>query len=142
MTVPLTLADSIWLSPGQWVSVALMVGGMLVLLWACRTRMGQSPVGQASRLPSSPADPDPRQVVRDAEELLALLAEQTEHQAARIERLLGEADVRIRKLESLAATTSARVRHEPMADPINSQIYEMADEGLPPVEIARRLQQH
>lgn len=79
--------------------------------------------------------------MRDAEELAGLLAGQMERQAARLERLLGEADARIRQLERLNAGQGRTVPRDPAVDPLNQQVYELSDEGLPPVEIARQLNQ-
>ncbi|MEX2219908.1 MAG: hypothetical protein WD749_14245 [Phycisphaerales bacterium] len=142
---------SIWLTPAQWLSVALMVGGMLVLVWACRGRQVRSapvrprPAAAHPMADDPPSDPDPRSVVHDAEELLTLLAEQADHHAERLQRLIADADARIRRLEHLEA---APARHSPdrparadRADPLNQQIYALSDEGLPPVEIARKLEQ-
>jgi hypothetical protein len=88
-----------------------------------------------------------RAVLRDAEELSALLAQQMDRQAARLERLIAEADERIRRLERLSAAAEPEGCRAPSllrpdgADPMNRRIYALADEGLAPVEIARRLSQ-
>jgi hypothetical protein len=142
----LASASSAWLTPAQWLSVALMVGGMLVLVWALKGRGSFAeafrPPAAEPRRPAEPsAIPDPRSVVRDAEELLQLLAEQADQHAGRLERLIADSDARIKRLESLSAIADARSRIEPKRDPLNQQIYELADEGLAPVEIARRLEQ-
>jgi hypothetical protein len=140
--VSLAQASSAWLTPAQWMSVVLMVGGMLVLAWALKGRAADA-IASAKSRPAAPPEaiPDPRSVVRDAEELLQLLAEQADEHAGRLERLIEDADARIRKLEQLAASGDARTRAEPKRDPLNQQIYELADEGLAPVEIARQLEQ-
>jgi hypothetical protein len=154
---PLQLADgpSIWLTPAQWLSVAFMLGGMLILIRAFRTQARQTsspvtPVAKAEATPpplrmaapalASHADPDPRTVVGDAEELLQLLAEQADQHAVRLERLIADADRRIKRLEQLAAAPTPRQFPE-YADPLNQQVYSLSDEGMPPVEIARRLEQ-
>jgi hypothetical protein len=63
-----------------------------------------------------------------------------DRQAARLEQLIAEADVKIRHLERL--TAGARpMPADKATDPLNQRIYEMADEGMPPVEIARTLKQ-
>jgi hypothetical protein len=142
---PLAQTEALWLTPAQMLSVVLMVGGMLVLAWACRGGSGpprpSAPRRAGRAFPEpAPIDPDPRSVVGDAEELLQLLAEQADQHAARLERLIADADARIRKLEQVASAASARPRPE-RADPLNQQIYQLSDEGLPPVEIARQLEQ-
>lgn len=153
----LQLADgqSIWLTPAQWLSVAFMLGGMLILIRAFRTQARQTnssgtpavktdatppPLRVAAPASAPHGDPDPRTVVGDAEELLQLLAEQADQHAVRLERLIADADRRIKRLEQLAAAPAPRQFVE-YADPINQQVYSLADEGMPPVEIARRLEQ-
>ena len=108
-------------------------------------------------------------LMNDMEELSQRLAADLDKRAGRLEELVAHADERIARLERLAAATSggrmhsgpapmietkrpaggggAGARPHPLdpvidVDPITTQIYRLADEGLPPVEIARRLSQH
>ena len=72
---------------------------------------------------------------------MGLLAEQADRKAERLERMLVEADARIRHLERL--TADMRAARPPdrssTTDPLNQRVYDLADEGVPPVEIARQL---
>jgi len=122
----------------------LMAGGVVLLLWARRPSPGgvvprAADVSGAGRQAAERVET----VVRDAEELAQLMAGQMDRQAQRLEQLIEEADARIRKLERLAEEAS---RPRPAArgektDPLSAQIFDLADQGMPPVEIARSLDQ-
>lgn len=103
--------------------------------------------------PPLPRDP----VAADLEELGQNLVAELDARAARLESLLAEADARIGQLEQLAQRPTPRTPARPapgpiyasmqtpaedQPDPLNWQIYQMADQGLPAVEIARHLKQH
>lgn len=125
---------------------ALMLGGLVLLFWAFRRNGGPGLAPPAPRRPDLRQDVRPdrtNQVMRDSQELADLLAAQMDRQAERLERLIAEADGRIRRLERLAAEAS-RPR-EPArttdADPLAARIYDLADQGMPAVEIARSLDQ-
>lgn len=102
----------------------------------------------------------------DAEELTRRLGAILDNKAARLELLIEEADDRLAKLDraNLGASVQTRpVEHdagafratapepvraaapppspEPQVDPTQRQIYDLADSGLGPVEIAQRLDQ-
>jgi hypothetical protein len=68
-----------------------------------------------------------------------------DRQAARLEQLIAEADSRIRRLERLNSAPPPAPPRQVLTgdttDPLNRRVYELADEGMPPVEIARALQQ-
>jgi hypothetical protein len=101
----------------------------------------------------------------DLEELSQHLAARLDAKAARLELLIAQADDRIDRLSRLEQgggggaprvhimpgipnsrspqpVHAAADEHDAGADPVTRQIYQLADEGLPPVEIARRLAQH
>ena len=128
---------SLW---AQVLPVSLILGGAALLIWALRR--GQP---EGARSPSARAwDPDAAAAAREAQELGRLVAEQADRQAARLERLIEDADARIRKLERLTAAQAQPAPRPAMSDgpdPLNRRVYELADEGLPPIEIARALQQ-
>lgn len=139
-------------APNHIVAILLMAAGVLLLVLALRRGVpfGSPKVSAAPPPPAGDAAGGAsgsealRNVMRESEELATLLAEQVDRQAARLERLISEADERIRRLERLAAAPEparARPSREDATDPLNQRIYEMADEGMPPVEIARALSQ-
>lgn len=125
----------------QTLPPVLIVAGAALLLWAIwrRPKAAEREGRAGGRSPM--AAQQVQSVMRDAEELAGLLAGQMERQAARLERLLGEADARIRQLERLNAGQGRTPPRDPAVDPLNQQVYELSDEGLPPVEIARQLNQ-
>ena len=130
-------AGMLYVTVPQLLAVALMVGGIGILLWAVR-RGNESPTRSAK---PGRRSPELDEVMADARELADLLADRMDRQAQRLERLIEEADEKIRRLERQQAHAGAS--HQRVdSDPLNQQVYDLADEGHPPVEIARRLQQH
>lgn len=163
-------------SLGQWLAVATMALGLLAVAWAIRRssraraesdRMAALPAGE--RLEAIRRREEERRaleaVASDAEELGRQLAADLDTRAERLERLIVEADRRIRRLEAVggagaadgvrarAAAPGAYVEAGPgpaarpamlddTLDPLSRQIYALADQGLKPVEIAGRLEQH
>jgi len=99
-------------------------------------------------------------LMADSEELTRRLAAILDNKAARLESLLERAERAASRLERAAGGAgdepeperggSAAHRREgnalrtgaATADPVSREIYSLADEGLPPVEIARRLEEH
>jgi hypothetical protein len=87
---------------------------------------------------------DLRVIVAEARQLRGVLADEADRHAARLEDLIARAEETIRRLETLShSDAAARSRHSESdrIDPLNRRIYELADQGLPPVEIARNLNQ-
>lgn len=132
----------------QLVPVILMIAGVLLLVIALRRGVGYAPAKpNRGELPqaSPPTTDELNRTMRDARELAGLLASQMDRQAARLEGLIVEADERIRKLERLSAAAEApRAKGEKRgdgADPLAKRVFDLADQGLPPVEIARSLSQ-
>lgn len=116
----------------------------------------------ASRTP--PQAPEPTQitelrtVMADAEELADRLSRALDAQAERLEALMRQADDYLRRVEatkrhsvvearptSTAPVGAARQRPsislEDDSDPLHRQVYELADAGATPLDIARRLNQ-
>lgn len=143
LPVPVLAADV------PWLSLVLVGLGLIVLLVVVRNwRHG------ALRPVSAPpaASQTLQEVMRDAEELAQRLAAELDAKAERIERLLAEADDVLKRgeLRPVVKATTIESRHPrrgPVvtpgegADPLNRQIYGLADEGLTPVDIAKRLDQ-
>lgn len=95
----------------------------------------------------------------DMQELTDRLAALLDERAARLELLIETADERLSRLEAHAATPAPQApsrtspqrapapeprRRDPLSwhddrDPINREVYRLADGGLPTVEIAKRL---
>jgi hypothetical protein len=144
--------EGMYITVPQLLAVLLMVGGIGVLLWAFRR------VPSSSGSPSIPVATPPRpapgppeasiselqQVMSDSRELADLLAERLDRQAQRLEELIAHADGRIRRIERMLEREQPRGERldRPIQDPLNQQVYELSDQGLPAVEIARQLKQH
>ncbi|MCC7387541.1 MAG: hypothetical protein IT431_02105 [Phycisphaerales bacterium] len=100
-------------------------------------------------------------LMADAEELTRRLAAVLDNRAAKIEILIEQADDRLRALEAAGSDAggpagSREVRpasgmgegsgqgQEPQAslatDPLHRKVYDLADQGLTPVDIARRIE--
>lgn len=141
-----------------------LFGGMLLaagvgvmLIWSIaslrkrmrRTAAAPSPRERMDALKQRQRDRDSiESVMVDAEELARRLAAHLDNKAARIERLLEDADSAIQRLESLAEQAkasrpgahSAGGAEAPSApDPIVRKIYRLSDEGRAPLDIAHEL---
>jgi hypothetical protein len=118
------------------IGAILLIG--LALTYRARQRDVQPPRTAEGRR-------ELEEFLADARELSERLAANLDAKAARLERLIGQADERLGRLER---HTEARPRqearqHAPPDDtgPLNRRIYDLADRGLPPVEIAKQLSQ-
>lgn len=100
-------------------------------------------------------------VIRDTDELAERLAAAMDARAERLEALIRDADDRLRRLEAARSRSvpEASLGHhaqpgqaarlpqshpaslESGADPVHSQVFALADQGLPALEIARRVGQ-
>lgn len=95
-------------------------------------------------------------VMADAEELTRRLAAVLDNKAARLEVLIDQADERMRQLEeTLESSGDGRsggpagdddepAAHAPptprlSADPLHRRVYDLADQGVSPIEIARQI---
>jgi hypothetical protein len=133
----------------DWIPVVLMTAGLAVLSWTiARHRLRR--VGAVSRPVEAPPGREVlRAVMGDAEELAHRLATELDAKAERLERLIAQADDRLRRLDAPVSASEAKpprrapsvVGGEDGRDPLNRRVYTLADEGLPPVAIAQRLDQ-
>jgi hypothetical protein len=143
-------------APG-WLATAFMgVGGLIVLglLAAQAVRRRWAPAPRPAQAAGRLDPHEVRAAVGELEDLAGKLVAEIDAKAARLERLIAEADARLTALDGAlhqgARPHAARQQagrpgtagSEGFMDPISSQIYALADEGLPPVEIAQRLDQH
>ncbi len=133
---------------GQWLGICVMVVGAVVLAYAWRRSVGAAKaVGSVGRAPASaPADGD---LARDMTDLTDALAQRLDEQASRIQELIEQADRKIEELNRAAARSASSERRVVVVestpddhggvDPSHRAVYELADAGHAPVEIARRL---
>ncbi len=129
------LADASGAGGVPWPSV-LMLGAGLALLGAV--------VWQWRRAKAK--DPSVRKQAPQAGEVETLVRElvaELDARADRLERLIAEADRRVSLLERPVVEAKPERAPEARADrdPMARRIYGLADDGLPVVEIARRLEQ-
>jgi hypothetical protein len=135
-----------------WSIALLVAGAALLVAWATpRVRATLARRRSGSARGGAVAD-----IARDAEELAVRLAAQIDARAERLERLIEAADSRLAALEELAdagmlhpspgaapAPTGravGAVSIEP--DGLSRRVYELADSGNAPAEIARALGEH
>lgn len=142
---------------------------MSMLRRKMKTRVGVDPRHAArERLESVRADRDARRAIEDtvveAEELTRRLVAHLDTKSARLEELIRQADDRIARFTTTpgardharpanpasqivdpkpgplrASTPGQTQRPSRLADPVSVDVYRLADEGLPPIEIAQRL---
>lgn len=137
----------------NWLPAALLAVGVMLLMTSLFRRMKNS-----SRTPTpAPAEriasirakaggtENLERVMVDCEELAQRLAAHLDNKAAVLERLIAEADAKIARLESARSSRTlaepAPRHREVSEDPIRARIYELADNGSSPVEIAQATDQ-
>lgn len=139
---------------GQLSLGLISLGSVLLLLFVFRMlwrrpRATAAPSEAAPRpaaAASARANERLEQLMVDAEELTRRLAAILDNKAARLEALLEQTEERLRELN--AASREARpppARSAPApepprddVDPLHRRVYELADQGLTPVDIARK----
>ncbi|MBM4108440.1 MAG: hypothetical protein FJ255_06445 [Phycisphaerae bacterium] len=140
-----------------WI-VLVMVAGVALIVFSMRRRterqiesegMGierletirRQVSGKYPRLSREPG-PGASTTAADLEELGERLAAKLEERASRLERLIDQADRRIRAMESAGGTPAPRpLEAIPIraVDPLHARAYELADQGLSAIEVARTL---
>ncbi len=148
-------AQSLWTTPlllWQVLSIVLCAAGLvavIVVLRAAHTKKS----GAGSLDPSivDPSELDARiaelrSLMADADELAHLLGTRLSEQAAQIESLLDRADERSSRVVAPAREPrhlGERSESAPSpTDSLAARIFELADQGMRPAEIARRVGQH
>lgn len=138
---------------GHLLAIALMIAGAIVLRHAFRPRASSDEIVIPVRPRETASLPSPetnrsgeelRTLIGEAQQVRRVLADETDRHAERLEALIARAEAAITRLETLSRSDAAAaksLRREDGVDPLNRRIYEMADLGLPPVEIARSLNQ-
>jgi hypothetical protein len=124
------------------IAIGAIAGGVALLTyWWRRHTAARGPAARAVATgprAASEAPSELRDLERDMRELTDRLAAELDARAARLERLIEAADARLVALERAAESPVApRARAASAADPF-AEVYHLADQGLPSVEIARR----
>lgn len=145
-------------------ALLVVIVGLAALVRAARARREPAPPREALSRARPAPHPGVRTLMDDAQELADRLAARLDAQAERMERLLEESGRRIEDLErALAELRAASREHPPTIETmprvreaparareanaptvsggrIEDRVFALADEGLPVVEIARRVQ--
>ncbi|GJQ28228.1 MAG: hypothetical protein HBSAPP03_01120 [Phycisphaerae bacterium] len=130
---------SAWPTGATTLATALVVGGLALLVYAWRVRVMRRT--GLLKVEDQDADPttDARAVGDDLRELTERLAAELDARADRLERLIVQAEERIATLER-AASRVVEVKERPAGAPRAefAEVYDLADAGVGPIEIARR----
>ncbi len=141
--------------PGMLMAMGVVILTVMALS-SLRRRMRQqsrqTALAPRERIEKFETDAKRRQLVdgymANAEELTSRLAAHMDNKAAWLEKLIEDADERIRRLELIEhrhaqeSSQASGAPPEPGEDPMKRRIYELADQGLRPLEIAQQLDQH
>lgn len=133
-----------WL-PALLITCGLVLGVVLLVNHYRRWVAGGRPERPA---PVAAASPDMLSM-QELEELTQRLAVSLDEKTARLEGLLAQANRSIERLEQALEiagqgtllSTSMPFMDQPPIDPIHQRVYELADQGMSSVEIARTLEQ-
>ncbi|MCW5776890.1 MAG: hypothetical protein KIS87_10665 [Phycisphaeraceae bacterium] len=130
----------------------LIAAGLMIILFiamrkvqqriAARAQQEMSPRERIEAIRTQAAERDSAEaVMADMHDLARELAAQLEARAAKLEKLLRDADERLARLEAADPTPpdGRRATALPTTDPLHARVYELADRGLPCVEIAREI---
>lgn len=130
----------------------LIAAGLMIILFiamrkvrqriAARAQQEMSPRERIEAIRAQAAERDSAEaVMAEMHDLARELAAQLEARAAKLEKLIRDADDRLERLEETDSHPRP-VRSAPAVpstDPLHARVYELADRGLPTVEIAREI---
>lgn len=130
----------------------LIAAGLMIILFiamrkvqqrvAARALQDLAPKERIEAIRTRAAERDSAEaVMAEMHDLARELAAQLEARAAKLEKLIRDADERLNRLEANDSPPRP-VRSAPVptsTDPLHARVYELADRGLPPVEIAREI---
>ena len=142
---------------GSMLPAVLMVAGILLLVIILLSKQrgrgrrvsdDKTPTERLADLREAAASRDSLDAVKvDVEELAHRLAAQLDNKAARLEKLIADADDRLSRLEQRGTPEHATptlitpTLTNQSDDPTRARVYELADKGHSSVEIARQLDQ-
>lgn len=144
---PMTLADNPWT---PWIMAFVMLFGLVLIVQSMRRKAMRKDSGsefeklealRARLIAQERAESAPRLRVVPAPDSDSV--READQRAAQLERLIAAADERIRELRGLTSrpAASSQPRLAAGGDPTHRAVYELADRGLSPLEIARELGQ-
>jgi hypothetical protein len=132
-----------------WAGAAMVLGALLVA-YAMKRKVIGKVAGKKEAAPAAqPGAAVDAELIRDMKELTERLAVELDRKAERLEKLIAAADERILRLEGTVRAETRVVEVKPEArrrevsplESVHREVYELADAGLTPVEIAKKLDQ-
>lgn len=139
--LPFSEADASFPIGASSIATALFIAGLTLVVYWWRVRvLRKERIAAAMEVGSGE---EVGALTSDMKELTERLATELDARAERLERLLDAADQRIVELEKALARgleVKPIARPHGQVDPAFAEVYELADQGLRPVDIARRTQ--
>lgn len=128
-----------------WAGAAMVLGALLVA-YALKRKVGKKKEGTIMKHDRGAVDVE---LVADMKELTERLAVELDRKADRLEKLIAAADERVRRLEGVVRAETRVIEVKPEVrrqggaglESAHREVYELADAGLTPVEIAKKLDQ-
>jgi hypothetical protein len=115
------------MSPAQWLVVGVMLAGLCLIVWALKR---QALIMKSGSEPAPRGAPADRQAHGEMQELTKRLIEELDRKTASLESHLREADAKIKALKTASQASSTQ-------DPVKTRVYQLADQGVSALEIAR-----
>lgn len=130
------------------ITLGVIVLATLIVLWT-RQRQTNNPTRPTSHEPAlgDPGTTLGKQMI-EVKRLASGIADELDGRAARLERLIAQADDRIASLQRNAApsqrsvTSTTQSTPTPAIDDTTREVYRLADSGVSPVTIAQTLGEH
>lgn len=116
------------------VALGALLAGLALAAWG----WGQSRKAGAARVADREAMTEAARLGADLRELAQRLASEMDRRAERMERLIAKADERIERMQA-PQPPRAPERVANLSEPSHAKVHDLADQGLPIVEIARRV---
>ncbi|CAG1003279.1 hypothetical protein PHYC_03054 [Phycisphaerales bacterium] len=139
--LPVPEAEAAFPIGASSIATALFIAGLTLVVYWWRLRVLRRERVAAAMEAAGPDEVG--SLTADMKELTERLATELDARAERLERLLDAADQRIAELDKAIARgmeVKPLARPHGQVDPAFAEVYELADQGLRPVEIARRTQ--
>lgn len=131
----------------QVLSAALVAAGVAIAVLAIRRGRPLERTGEVGR--AAETQRELRGLLADAEDVGRTLVARLDERSERLEELVARAEAAAVRLETAQAAATPRViggrgtaASRPAVDPVTARVFELADQGMTPTEIARVVGQH